>query len=132
MKSWITRVLVLAILLVSFSGLAMAQENPAAGNAAASPVESKAAAPAESGGEANLVLPDLRQVSFFGVTGQSLLTIGLFVCLLGGLFGLVMYIQLRNLPVHRSMREISELIYETCKTYLVTQGKFILLLELFI
>ncbi len=133
MKSWITRALVLAILLVSFASLAMARENPAPANAPASPAESKAAAaPAESGGEANLILPDLRQVSFFGITGQSLLIGGLFVCLLGGLFGLVMYIQLRNLPVHRSMREISELIYETCKTYLVTQGKFILLLEVFI
>jgi K(+)-stimulated pyrophosphate-energized sodium pump len=133
MKSWITRVLVLAVLLVSFAGLAMAQVNPAPTTAPASPAESKAAAaPAESGGEASLILPDLRQVSFFGITGQSLLIGGLFVCLLGGVFGLIMYIQLRNLPVHRSMREISELIYETCKTYLVTQGKFILLLEVFI
>ncbi len=133
MKSWITRALVLAILLVSFAGLAMAQENPAPATAPASPSASTAAAsPAEAGGEANLILPDLRDVSFFGITGQSLLIGGLFVCLLGGLFGLVMFIQLRNLPVHRSMREISELIYETCKTYLVTQGKFILLLEVFI
>jgi K(+)-stimulated pyrophosphate-energized sodium pump len=57
---------------------------------------------------------------------------GLAVCVLGLLFGMVIYNQLKNLPVHRSMREISELIYETCKTYLITQGKFILLLELFI
>ncbi|MGH7856025.1 MAG: sodium-translocating pyrophosphatase, partial [Candidatus Binatia bacterium] len=54
------------------------------------------------------------------------------VCLLGLLFGVVMFLQLRQLPVHGAMREVSELIYETCKTYLVTQGKFILLLELFI
>ena len=47
----------------------------------------------------------------------------------GFAFGLVIFLQLRKLPVHRSMREISELIYETCKTYLVTQGKFILMLE---
>jgi len=57
---------------------------------------------------------------------------GLIVCAAGFLFGLVIYTQLKNLPVHRSMREISELIYETCKTYLVTQGKLLLVLELFI
>ena len=74
--------------------------------------------------EADLVLPDLTQVSFFGMSGWSLLVGGLFVCLLGLLFGLVIYVQLKNLPVHESMREISELIYETCKTYLITQGRF--------
>ena len=58
--------------------------------------------------------------------------IGLLFCVGGLLFGLAIYVQLKNLPVHRSMREISELIYETCKTYLVTQGKFILLLWAFI
>src|SRR5204863_6386496 len=82
--------------------------------------------------EANFKLPDLSQVSFFGIDGHKFLTVGLLFCFLGLLFGLVMYMQLKNLPVHRSMREISELIYETCKTYLVTQGKFILLLEVFI
>jgi K(+)-stimulated pyrophosphate-energized sodium pump len=85
-----------------------------------------------SASEAELVLPDLGSVSFFGISGHNLLLGGLVVCVLGLLFGLVMYVQLRNLPVHRSMREISELIFETCKTYLVTQGKFILLLEIFI
>jgi len=85
------------------------------------------------GGEASLVLPDLTSVKFLGATsGWTLLSIGIAVCLLGVGFGLVIYFQLKNLPVHKSMREISELIYETCKTYLVTQGKFILLLELFI
>ncbi|MBV9610502.1 MAG: sodium-translocating pyrophosphatase, partial [Acidobacteria bacterium] len=64
--------------------------------------------------------------------GHRLLTVGLLFCVLGLLFGLVIYMQLKNLPVHRSMREVSELIYETCKTYLVTQGKFLLLLEAFI
>src|SRR5579859_5288054 len=84
----------------------------------------------ESGGEANLKLPDLSQVSFLnGINGSKLLTIGLIFCALGLLFGLMIYVQLKNLPVHRSMREISELIYETCKTYLITQGKFILILE---
>ncbi len=85
-----------------------------------------------SASEADLLLPDLASQSFFGINGHSLLLGGLFVCLLGMLFGLVIYTQLKNMPVHRSMREISELIFETCKTYLVTQGKFILLLEVFI
>jgi K(+)-stimulated pyrophosphate-energized sodium pump len=84
------------------------------------------------GGEANLVLPDLSTVNFFGMNGHALLMIGLLFCAGGLLFGLAIYVQLKNLPVHRSMREISELIYETCKTYLVTQGKFILLLWAFI
>jgi K(+)-stimulated pyrophosphate-energized sodium pump len=85
------------------------------------------------GGEATLVLPDLGSVNFLGSTpGSTLLSGGLVVCLLGLVFGLVIYRQLKNMPVHKSMREISELIYETCKTYLVTQGKFILLLEVFI
>lgn len=87
----------------------------------------------KGGGEANLILPDLGRVSFLGgVTGHSLLLIGLVVSALGMVFGLIIYLQLKNLPVHQSMREISELIYETCKTYLTTQGKFILILEAFI
>jgi K(+)-stimulated pyrophosphate-energized sodium pump len=96
--------------------------------------ETAPATPAsETGGEANLKLPDLSQVSFLnGINGSRLLTIGLIFCALGLLFGLMIYVQLKNLPVHRSMREISELIYETCKTYLITQGKFILILEAFI
>ena len=85
-----------------------------------------------AGGEANLTLPDLSTVSFFGMNGHALLMIGLLFCAGGLLFGLAIYVQLKNLPVHRTMREISELIYETCKTYLVTQGKFILLLWAFI
>ena len=133
MKSWITRALVLAMLLVSFAGLAIAQETHPSGNPAVAANESKnAAPPAEARTEASLVLPDLSSVSFLGYPGSTLLKVGLFVCLLGMLFGFVMYVQLKNLPVHRSMREISELIYETCKTYLTTQGKFILLLEVFI
>jgi K(+)-stimulated pyrophosphate-energized sodium pump len=87
---------------------------------------------AHGGGEANLVLPDLSTGHFLGTDGHTLLFFGLAVCVLGLVFGLVIYGQLKNLPVHKSMREISELIYETCKTYLVTQGKFILLLWLFI
>jgi K(+)-stimulated pyrophosphate-energized sodium pump len=86
------------------------------------------------GGEANLVLPDLARVRFFNesVDGHTLLLVGIGVCVLGLLFGLWIYTQLKNLPVHRSMREISELIYATCKTYLTTQGKFIMILWLFI
>ncbi|MGZ4846023.1 MAG: sodium-translocating pyrophosphatase, partial [Candidatus Angelobacter sp.] len=96
--------------------------------------ETAPATPApEAAGEANLKLPDMKSVTFLhGTSGYKLLEIGLVFCALGGLFGLIIYIQLKNAPVHRSMREISELIYETCKTYLVTQGKFILILEAFI
>ncbi len=86
----------------------------------------------EPHGEMNLVLPDFTSVTFLGMTGRTLLTSGIFVCALGFAFGLMIYQQLKSLPVHQSMREISELIYETCKTYLITQGKFILILELFI
>jgi K(+)-stimulated pyrophosphate-energized sodium pump len=85
-----------------------------------------------AGGEANLVLPDLTTVHFFGINGHALLMIGLLFCAGGLLFGLTIYVQLKNSPVHRTMLEISDLIYETCKTYLITQGKFILLLWVFI
>jgi K(+)-stimulated pyrophosphate-energized sodium pump len=84
------------------------------------------------GGEASLVLPDLSVVNHFGMSGPALLMIGLAFCVLGLIFGLGILVQLKNLPVHKSMREMSELIYETCKTYLVTQGKFIMLLWVFI
>ncbi|HEX5386251.1 MAG TPA: sodium-translocating pyrophosphatase [Gemmatimonadales bacterium] len=85
------------------------------------------------GGEANLVVPDLDRVQFlWGVGGHRLLLSGLVICALGLLFGLVIYSRLKRLPVHESMREVSELIYATCKTYLVTQGKFLLLLWVFI
>jgi K(+)-stimulated pyrophosphate-energized sodium pump len=86
----------------------------------------------QGGGEAALVLPDLSQVSFHGINARILLTAGLGVCVLGFLFGLIIFTKLRGLPVHAAMREMSELIYETCKTYLITQGKFILILEIFI
>ncbi|MFN8642442.1 MAG: sodium-translocating pyrophosphatase [Candidatus Binatia bacterium] len=82
--------------------------------------------------EIDLILPDLGQVMMMGTSGRSLLFGGLLVCLLGLGFGLWIFNQLKNLPVHKSMLEISELIYETCKTYLITQGRFILILELFI
>jgi len=82
--------------------------------------------------ELELKLPDLHDALFMGIEGPTLLMIGLAISALGFVFGLAMYRHLRNLPVHESMLEISELIYETCKTYLFTQGKFLLVLELFI
>ena len=84
--------------------------------------------------EAELKLPDLSQVRFFGgaIDGHTLLLFGLFVCLLGMVFGFVVMGQLKKLPLHRSMTEIADLIYETCKTYLITQGKFLMLLFIFI
>ena len=90
------------------------------------------AQPNEAAGEANLRLPDLSSVRFLGLTGHNLLLIGLLFCAFGLLFGMAIYMQLKNLPVHRSMREISELIYETCKTYVITQGKFLMVLWAFI
>jgi K(+)-stimulated pyrophosphate-energized sodium pump len=90
------------------------------------------AQPNEPGSEAALKLPDLSQVSFLGIDGHKLLMLGLIFCVLGLGFGLAIYTRLKNLPVHRSMLEISELIYETCKTYLLTQGKFLMVLWVFI
>jgi len=92
------------------------------------------AQPEGGGGEASLKLPDLSSVSFFNgaIDGHKLLLIGILFCLFGLGFGMAIYMRLKNLPVHRTMREISELIYETCKTYLLQQGKFLLILELFI
>ena len=84
-------------------------------------------------GEAELVLPKLDQVTFFGnLDGRSLLMLGLVVAALGLVFALVIFRRLRSMAVHSSMLEISELIYETCKTYLGTQVKFILILEVLI
>jgi K(+)-stimulated pyrophosphate-energized sodium pump len=85
-----------------------------------------------AGGEAGLKLPDLSSVNFLGIDGHKLLTIGIVFCVFGLIFGMVIYNRLKNLPVHRTMREVSELIYETCKTYLTTQGKFLLFLWVFI
>src|SRR5688500_8432314 len=136
MKYWYMRVLLVAligILALSALGQAVpAEAHPAGDPAVAADVSKNAGHPTEHRSEANLVLPDLGSVQFLGMGGDRLLMGGLIVCIFGLLFGLMMYIQLKNLPVHRAMREISELIYETCKTYLITQGKFILFLELFI
>ena len=88
---------------------------------------------AQHGGEASLKLPELSDVIFLGSTdGHRLLLGGIVISVLGLVFGLAMYMNLKKLPVHRAMRDVSELIYETCKTYLITQGKFILILEAFI
>jgi K(+)-stimulated pyrophosphate-energized sodium pump len=98
---------------------------------AAQPADAPVHAP---GGEANLVLPDLTNpaITFLGMSGHSLLMIGLLVCAVGLLFGVMTYVQLQRMPVHKSMRDVSELIYETCKTYLAQQGRFLMLLWLFI
>jgi len=82
--------------------------------------------------EFDLPLPDLHAVTFGGISGWYLLLIGMFICLAGFGFGLYSYMKLKNLPVHQSMRDVSELIYETCKAYLLQQGKFLLLLFAFI
>src|SRR5438876_6752065 len=85
------------------------------------------------GGEINLVVPDLTQATFLnGIGGRTLLMGGLLIAVLGMVFGLFIYQKLRKMPVHSSMLEISELIYETCKTYMLTQGKFLMILEIFI
>ncbi len=86
----------------------------------------------EAGGEAGLKLPDLSEVTFLGIDGHKLLLFGIVICVFGLIFGLAIYTRLKNLPVHKSMRDISELIYETCKTYLITQGKFLMVLWVFI
>src|SRR5690349_4891030 len=102
--------------------------------AGALPLAAQQATPGgHGGGEAALVLPDLRTATFFGgINGHTLLVWGLLVCALGFGFGLMIYRQLKTMAVHRSMLEVSELIYETCKTYLQTQGRFLLVLWVFI
>ena len=125
-------VFVPAILAIAILGLAshsaVAADPPVAGAARAEP------AAAHTGGEASLVLPDLNQTKFLGGTvgGRDLLYVGLLVTIGGLAFGLVIYGQLKKMPVHSSMLEVSELIYETCKTYLLAQAKFLFILWLFI
>jgi K(+)-stimulated pyrophosphate-energized sodium pump len=82
--------------------------------------------------EADLVLPDFKSVHFLGISGWWLLAIGLVVCVIGLIFGLYNYSKLKNAPVHKAMRDVSELIYATCRTYLRTQAKFISILWVFI
>ncbi len=118
LRGWMKVAAACAALLVVLAAPAMAQQPETAERA--------------PGGEAALVLPALDSVDVGGYNGRTLLMIGLGVSLLGMVFGLVIMTRLKNLPVHRSMLEISDLIYETCKTYLLTQGRFLALLEIFI
>ncbi len=110
--------------LCNFVQIASAQEPPAP----AAATEAAAESTHRPGGEANLKLPDLSQVSFRGVDGRTLLFGGLVICVLGLVFGMVIYNELKKMPVHKSMLDISDLIYETCKTYLLKQGVFIAML----
>jgi len=125
MRTWLTSAWALACKFSKF-GIAAAIASPL--TAASTFAQSTE----EAAGEANLKLPDLSSVQFLGIDGHKLLLYGILFCVFGLIFGLVIYSRLKNLPVHRSMREISELIYETCKTYLITQGKFLIVLWLFI
>src|SRR5881296_2430219 len=121
------RIISVLLLALTVSAVAVAPEA-----LAAAPAGTAGAGQHAGGGEANLRVPDLGQVVVGGMNGRTLLLLGQVVCVLGLLFGIVIFTQLRGMPVHPAMREISELIYETCKTYLITQGKFLLVLEAFI
>ena len=125
MQSFFTRHRSLSLLLPLLVAVAILLVVPVHGLAQNAP-------PPQGGGEAHLVLPDLSQATFLGLDGRTILMAGLGICALGLLFGLLTYNHVRDLPVHQSMRDVSELIWETCKTYLFTQGKFLLILEIFI
>ncbi len=131
---WLTRAA--GFLFSLFTAIPALAQHAAAPPNAAAVAGATAAPPVHHGGEASLIVPNLADTSIAtflgGSSGASLLYGGLVVSALGMLFGLMIYMQLKNAPVHKSMLEISELIYETCKTYLVTQIKFILILEAFI
>ena len=89
------------------------------------------ASPSVFAGEADIKIPDLSGVRFNGlggVSGATLMYVGIVICLIGAIFGLVQYVQTKRLPVHSSMGSVSETIWETCKTYLFTQGKFLAIL----
>jgi K(+)-stimulated pyrophosphate-energized sodium pump len=129
-EKWVGRILVPVMGFVLCAALAAAR--PVFAAAVQPPTTEAPRGAVHEGGEANLVLPDLSIVDFGNINGRTLLMGGLVVCALGLLFGLLTFTELRNLPVHPSMREVSELIYETCKTYLITQGRFILILWTFI
>ncbi|MFN8178645.1 MAG: sodium-translocating pyrophosphatase [bacterium] len=124
---WAAVALLAALVLVVVAAIPAGAQEPATDTAAAA-----ASSPVAHGGEASLVIPDLRQSEFFGTDGRTVLLFGLVVCALGLAFSYLQYLGQRRLPVHRAMAEISELIYRTCKTYLVTQGKFLAILWLFI
>src|SRR5687767_342770 len=139
MKRLVHRTMFL-FLAVAFAGATASLPAPRAdamqGQAAVTAVQEPVAAPAQPehrpGGEVNIHLPDLRQGDFFGMTGHTILMFGLVVCVLGLLFGMMSYTAVKKLPVHQSMAEVSELIYETCKAYLAKQGRFLLVLFAFI
>ena len=132
MRNWLTSAASQASRTFVFQGTKMFKFATIAASFVALSV-SGAFAQEAPGGEANLKLPDLHSVTFFnGWDGHFLLLIGILFCVFGLGFGLAIYSKLKALPVHKAMLEISELIYETCKTYLVTQGKFLLFLWAFI
>jgi len=85
-------------------------------------------------GEADIKLPDVLSVAFFGgkLTGMMILNIGLVICVIGMIFGVIQYKQTKNLPAHKSMLDVSQTIWETCKTYLFQQGKFLVALWILI
>ncbi len=127
--SWL-RAAVAALAVVTLVGpLAVVAQGAQPPDGASMPVHETAHRP---GGEVNIQLPDLNTGDFLGMTGHQILLSGLVVCVLGLLFGAWTYNAVKNLPVHKSMADVSDLIYETCKAYLVQQGKFLLILELFI
>ena len=121
-----------AVALLAVAVTAWLLAGPAALVLAAEPQGQAADHGHRPGGEVNIQLPDLNQGDFLGFTGHDILLSGLLVCVLGLAFGLATYIGVKKLPVHRSMAEMSELIYETCKAYLLQQGKLLLVLEVFI
>ncbi|MFY9150049.1 MAG: sodium-translocating pyrophosphatase [Smithellaceae bacterium] len=92
------------------------------------------AAGAALAGEADIVLPDLSQVGFLNGTlsGITILNAGLIICVIGMIFGIIQYVQTKNLPAHQSMLDVSQTIWETCKTYLLQQGKFLIALWILI
>jgi K(+)-stimulated pyrophosphate-energized sodium pump len=117
-RRWRGAGIFLSVLVLMFSGVTR--------------VFAQTATETAGGGEANLKLPDLSRVQFLGVDGHTLLTYGIIFCVFGLLFGLFTYRHLKNLPVHKAIKSVSHIIYETCKTYLVTQGKFLMMLWVFI
>ena len=121
---WRLALLAAVFLWAAGAGVALAAEGSAASGGPAH----------RPGGEVNIQLPDLTtdQALFLGFTGHDILLSGLVVCVLGLLFGFLTYTAVKKLPVHQSMADISALIYETCKAYLIQQGKLLLVLECFI
>lgn len=132
MSNWLARVSSLRSRIAGAASAAFLRASAAASALLMFAAAAHAQAPEGGGGEASLKVPDLSQGQFLGVNGHSLLLWGLLFCVFGLFFGWGIYVRLKNLPVHRSMQEMSELIWETCKTYLTQQGKFLLLLEGFI